>query len=75
MLKYDPNAEKPDADEQSEVFKLAQDDMIVAAESNYALMVNAQENAKELLGNYVESVGNAVNIEYSIQWEMLNDEN
>lgn len=71
---FDPNAKKPSPEEQSEAFRQAQNEMRETAENNYALMANAQANAKELLKNYVKSVGDAVDVNYKIEWVTLEDE-
>ena len=68
---FDPNAQKPTPEEQTEAFRQAQNEMKEAAEKNSALMANAQTNAKELLKNYVNSIGAAVGVDYKIQWVYL----
>lgn len=68
---YDPNAKKPNADEQKEAFRGAQDDMKASAQANYALMENARDNAKELLENYVKTIGDAIGTDYEIEWIYL----
>lgn len=72
---YDPDTKKPDASEQGEAFRRAQEEMIASAEANHALMDNARENAKELLENYIKSVGDATGIEYTVNWVYLDSEN
>lgn len=71
---FDPSAKKPSPEEQSEAYKQAQSNMKETAEKNFSLMANAQDNAKELLGNYVKSIGDALGVEYKIEWKYLNDE-
>lgn len=71
---FDPNAKKPSPEEQSEAFRQAQNEMRETAENNYALMANAQANAKELLKNYVKSVGDALDVNYKIEWVYLDEE-
>ena len=71
---FDPNAKKPSPEEQSEAFRQAQAEMRETAESNYALMASAQANAKELLKNYVKSVGDALDVNYKIEWVYLDEE-
>ena len=48
--------------------------MKATAEKNPALMANAKANAKELLRNYVNSVGEAVGIQYTIEWKDIEDQ-
>ena len=71
---FDPNAKKPSLEEQTEAFRQAQDNMKATAEKNPALMANAKANAKELLRNYVNSVGEAVGIQYTIEWKDIEDQ-
>ena len=70
---FDPNAKKPSPEEQTEAFKQAQNEMKNAAENNQALIANARSNAKELLKNYVKSIGEAVGVEYTIVWKYPED--
>ncbi len=65
---FDPNSKKPSPEEQTEAFKQAQDNMRQTAENNRALLENARSNAKELLKNYIKSIGDAVGVEYTIVW-------
>ena len=44
------------------------------AEKNPVLMANAKTNAKELLKNYVNSVGEAVGVHYTIEWKDIEDQ-
>ena len=71
---FDPNAKKPSPEEQSEAYKQAQENMKETAEKNFSLMANARDNAKELLANYVKSIGDALGIEYKIEWNYLDDQ-
>lgn len=70
---YDPNSEKPNEASEREAFNQAQQNMKLAAESNTALLSNARENAKELLENYVNTIGEATGIKYNIEWIYLED--
>ena len=70
---FDPKAKKPSPEEQTEAFKQAQSNMRETAEKNPVLMANAKANAKELLRNYVNSVGEAVGVQYTIEWEDSDD--
>ena len=70
---FDPNAKKPSPEEQTEAFKQAQNEMKNTAEKNQALLANARSNAKELLKNYVKSIGEAVGVEYTIVWKYPED--
>lgn len=70
---YDPNTKKPDENDEQKAFEEAQLNMIDAAKSNAALLLNAQENAKELLENYVNTIGEALGIEYTIEWVVVDN--
>ena len=71
---FDPKAKKPSPEEQTEAFKQAQSNMRETAEKNPVLMANAKANAKELLRNYVDSVGEAVGVQYTIEWKDIEDQ-
>lgn len=71
---FDPNAKKPSPEEQSEAYRQAQNNMKETAENNRALMLSAQDNAKELLENYVKSVGEAIGVDYTIEWIYIEDQ-
>lgn len=70
---YDPSAKKPNIEEQTEAFAVAQEEMRASAEANSTLLANARENAKELLENYVKTIGEATGIEYKIEWVYVED--
>ena len=70
---FDPKTKKPSPEEQTEAFKQAQSNMRETAEKNPVLMANAKANAKELLRNYVNSVGEAVGVQYTIEWKDIDD--
>ena len=70
---FDPKAKKPSPEEQTEAFRQAQNEMKETAEKNQALLANARANAKELLKNYVKSIGDAVGVEYTIVWKYPED--
>lgn len=72
---YDINSQQPTAEQETRAFDLAQQNMINIAEGNTALLSNAEENAKELLENYIKSIGEAVGIQYSIEWIELEKDN
>lgn len=71
---YDEDSEKPSAKDEKEAFKQAQQNMINAAESNSALLMNARENAKELLENYVKTISEVTGIDYAVEWIYLENE-
>ena len=65
----------PNVEEQTSAFASAQDDMRATAEANSTLLSNARENAKELLENYVKTIGDAVGTSYTIEWIYIEDTN
>lgn len=68
---YDPNAKHPNAQEQTEAFDNAQEEMVAVADANESLKESARDNAKTLLENYVKRVGDLLGIEYKIEWVYL----
>lgn len=70
---FDPATKKPNANEQSEAYRQAQETMKKSAEQNHSLMANAQDNAKQLLENYVKTIAEAIGVDYKIEWEYLSD--
>lgn len=71
---FDPKTKKPSPEEQTEAFRQAQNNMKETAEKNPILMAKAKSNAKELLKNYVNSVGEAVGVQYTIEWKDIEDQ-
>lgn len=62
------------AQDQSEAFQAAQDGMLKAAQEDELLLHQARERARLLIENYVKNVGEAVGVEYQIQWELSSAE-
>ena len=56
------------ADDQTEAFKAAQENMRQAAESDAALLLQGQQRAQELLEKYVKNVGEAIGEPYHVEW-------
>ena len=56
------------ADDQTEAFKAAQENMRQAAESDAALLLQGQQRAQELLEKYVKNVGEAIGEPYQVEW-------
>lgn len=67
----DKNSAKIDAQDQTEVFKVAQDNMRESAAKDSALLSNAQERAKKLLEDYVNNIGELIGKQYQIEWVYL----
>mgnify|MGYP002622998191 FL=1 len=55
-------------EEKAEAFAEAQAKMKEEAQSNGSILSQAQNNAKELLKQYVINVGKQMNKQYTIQW-------
>ena len=49
----------------------AEENMKMAASNNTSLLTNAQQRAQKLLEDYVNNIGEVVNIEYNIVWAYL----
>ncbi len=56
------------ADDQTEAFKAAQENMRQTAESDAALLLQGQQRAQELLEKYVKNVGEAIGEPYQVEW-------
>lgn len=69
------NRNKISAEDQTAAIRKAQEDMKETVRANSSLLLNAQYRAKKLIENYIEQLGKAQGIEYSIKWELegIND--
>lgn len=56
------------ADDQTEAFKAAQENMQQAAEADTTLLLQGQQRAQELLEKYVKNVGEAIGETYQVEW-------
>lgn len=70
----DSDSPKITADDQTEAFAQAEVNMLKAARSDKALLINAQQRAKDLLTNYVTNIGKCVEKQYKVVWVEV-DEN
>lgn len=59
------------ADDEVEVFRVAQEEMEKEASGDKALLAAAQQRAQQLLEDYVLNIGSAVGKNYSIKWKYL----
>lgn len=62
------------ADDQTAAINSAQIEMSENVKSNKSLLLNAQDRAKELIGNYIKKLGEISNIEYQIKWVYENSD-
>lgn len=62
------------AEEQTEAFRAAQEGMREAVQEDETLLNQARVRAQTLLENYVKNVSEAIGVEYSIRWEVLEEE-
>lgn len=60
---------KVNAEDQSKAFEEAQKNMIETVQNDETLLFQAKERAQTLLANYVKSIGDAIGVEYEVQWE------
>lgn len=63
------NKNKITADEQTKAVAQAQEDMAASVKKNTALLASAQERAKKLIANYIEQIGSATGVAYTLTWE------
>lgn len=54
-------------------FAQAQENMVQAASQDSTLLASAQKRAQKLLEEYVDNIGEAIGVEYSIQWSYGED--
>lgn len=59
------------AEDEVKAFEAAQAQLEQSAASDTALLADAQQRAQSLLEDYVNNIGNAVGIEYTISWGYL----
>lgn len=60
---------KINAEDQSKAFEEAQKNMLETVQNDEVLLLQAKERAQTLLANYVQNIGDAIGVEYKIQWE------
>ena len=63
-----------EAEDEVTTFSEAQRQLEENAASDRILLANAQQQAKTLLSDYVSNIGDAVGIEYEIQWVYLEED-
>ena len=56
------------ADDQTAAINQAQKEMEKSVQENSALLVSAQDRAQKLIENYINRLGEAVGVEYKIEW-------
>lgn len=62
------NSGSIEAADQTEAYKVAQENMLKSASEDLALLENAQQRAQMLLKEYIENIEEATGKEYSIEW-------
>ena len=60
------------AEDQTAAVNQAQEDMKANVENDAALLASARDRAKKLIENYIEKLGEASGVEYTITWKMAN---
>lgn len=60
---------KVTAQDQSEAFAQAQQNMLEMVQQDDTLLFQARERAQTLLLNYVKNIGDAIGVDYEVQWE------
>lgn len=69
----DAKSAKITAEDETKAMNEAKAKMLETAKADNALLISAQERAKELLENYVENIGTCVGKQYNIVWEEVSD--
>ena len=67
---YDKKSAKASADDQTEAYKQAEEEMEKAAASDSALLAQAQQRVQFLLEDYVKNMGEVLGKEYMITWDI-----
>lgn len=67
------NSADIDAEDQTEAFRAAQNNMEKSASEDKALLANAQRRAQELLEDYVNNIGQIIGKQYKIKWVYLEE--
>lgn len=67
------NKNKITAEDATEAIKVAKEEMKQTAMENSSLLLNAQERAKKLIENYLVRIGDAVGVEYDIDWKYIDE--
>lgn len=65
---------KVGAEDQTQAFRTAQESMQATVEEDDVLLLQARVRAQTLIENYVKSIGDAIGVEYEIQWEILTED-
>ncbi len=58
-----------------EIFAKAQEDMEQKARQDENMLIQAQNRAKKVIGQYIQKCGEAVGRNYTIEWEEIEDDN
>lgn len=61
------------AEDATQAVNEANEEMKRTAQENSALLANAQYRAKDLIENYIQQIGKATGIEYSINWQYVDN--
>jgi len=64
---------KTTAEDATKAFMVAQENMVIEASQDSALMASAQQRAQKIIEEYIDSIGKAVGREYRVEWEYLTD--
>lgn len=70
----DKNSAKVLPEHQTDACAKAEENMKKAASDNATLLANAQQRAQKLLEDYVNNIGNLVNVAYNISWVYVDAE-
>ena len=66
------NSNKITAEDQTAAIENAQKEMEESVKANSALLLRAQNRAKELIKNYIDCLGEISGVEYEIKWVYAN---
>ncbi len=63
-----------EAEDQTQAFTYAQENMVQVASEDTALLASAQQRAQTLIEEYITNIGEVVGKEYTIEWKYISDE-
>lgn len=67
----DVNSAKIRAEDEVKAFEVAQRQLVEHASSDTALLANARDRVQTLIEDYIKNIGDAVDIDYQIDWNYI----
>lgn len=67
----DVNSAKISAEDEVKAFEVAQRQLVEHASSDTTLLANARDRVQTLIEDYIKNIGDAVGVEYQIDWNYI----